>query len=486
MIGLSTYGGYIPRYRLNRMEIFKAMGWMNPALIAQAKGEKAVANFDEDSITLATAAGLNCLAGLERNQVDGVYFASTTAPFRERQNSNILAGALCAPENIRTADFAGSLRSGTTALLAAIEKVGFNGGGNVLVSAADCRLGKAASPQEMYFGDAAAAMLVSDKNVIAEFQGSYSMAEDFVDHFRGANSRFDRQWEERWIRQIGYSQFIPQVTQRICEEYGMTASDFAKVIFPCYIGSARKEIVKAMGLDPAAVEDDLQASVGDAGSAQPLLMLGMALESATPGDKILVIGYGNGCDALIFEVTKEIEKLRNRRRTSTSLDRKHPLDNYQKMLVWRDMIPVDVGMRGEEEQMTRWSLEWRYHDTILGLQGSKCQVCGTQQFPSQRICANSACGAIDQMTPVNLSERRGKVFTYTADSLASSVNPPAVYGNIEFDGGGRAMMDFTDCTPDDVAVGKQVDFSFRIKRYDPKRDVTFYFWKAIPTGEEVS
>ncbi len=485
MIGLSAYGGYIPRYRLNRMEIFKAMGWMNPGLITTAKGEKAVANFDEDSLTLATAAGQSCLQGLERSKVDGVYFASTTSPFRERQSSNVIAGALCAPENIRSADFAGSLRSGTSALLSAIEKVGYNGG-NMVVTAADCRLGRTASPQEMYFGDAAAALLVSDKNVIAEFKGSYSLAEDFVDHFRGANSRFNRQWEERWVRELGFNQFIPLVAKRICEQSGMAISDFAKVVFPCYMAAARKEIVKGLGLDPAVVQDDLQALVGDAGSAQPLLMLAAALETAAPGDKILLISYGNGCDAMIFEVTKEIEKLKNRQRISASLNRKHSLDNYQKMLVWRDMIPVDAGMRGEEDQMTRWSLEWRYHETVLGLQGSKCNVCGTQQFPPQRICANSTCGAIDQMTPVNLSEGGGKIFSYTADSLASSVNPPAVYGNIEFEGGGRAMMDFTDCTAEDVAVGDSVDFSFRIKRYDPKRDVTFYFWKAIPAGEEVS
>ncbi len=486
MIGLSAYGGYVPRYRLNRMEIFKAMGWMNPGLIVQAKGERAVANFDEDSLTLAAAAGSSCLAGLERSKVDGVFFASTTAPFRERQNSNILAGALCAPENIRTADFAGSLRSGTTALLAAIEKVGFKGSGNVVVSASDCRLARTASTSEMYFGDAAAAMLVSDKNVIAEFKGSYSIAGDFVDHFRGSESRYDRQWEERWIRELGYGEFIPRVAKGVCEEHGMALTDFAKVIFPCYMAAARKEIVKALGLDPAVVQDDLQTVVGDAGAAQPLLMLGAALETAAPGDKILVIGYGNGCDALIFEATKEIEKLQNRARITATLNRKQALDNYEKMLVWRNMIPVDVGMRGEEDKMTRWSLEWRYRDTVLGLQGSKCNACGTQQFPPQRICANSACGAIDQMTPINFSEGKGKVFTYTADSLASSVNPPAVYGSIEFDGGGRTMMDFTDCTADDVAVGKQVNFSFRVKRYDAKRDATFYFWKAIPADEEVS
>jgi hypothetical protein len=35
-------------------------------------------------------------------------------------------------------------------------------------------------------------------------------------------------------------------------------------------------------------------------------------------------------------------------------------------------------------------------------------------------------------------------------------------------------------------VGNPVDFSFRIKFYDSKRDITNYFWKARPVVGEVS
>jgi hypothetical protein len=39
---------------------------MNPRNIANATGEKAVANFDEDSITMAVAAGLEALGGMDQ------------------------------------------------------------------------------------------------------------------------------------------------------------------------------------------------------------------------------------------------------------------------------------------------------------------------------------------------------------------------------------------------------------------------------------
>jgi 3-hydroxy-3-methylglutaryl CoA synthase len=468
------------------MLIFGAMGWLNPALIVNARGEKAVCNFDEDALTMAVAAGINCLKGFDRQAIEAVYFASTTAPYKERQNAGIIAGALCAPDEVRTADFGGSLKAGTSALLSAIEFVKAGSGSRAVVCAGDSRLGKMGSVQEMFFGDAGAAILVSDRDVVAEFKGSFSVTHDFVDHLRGADSKYDRQWEERWIRDFGYARFIPEAVEGLCNKYGLSLGDFSKVIYPCYYGGARKSINAKLGLEPEKVQDDMQATVGDSGAAHSLLMFAKALEEAKPGDKILLVSYGNGCDALWFEVTEAIEGLSERMRVSRSLARRADLDNYQKYLVWRDMAPADTGLRGEEDFVTRWSLEWRLHKAILGLQGTVCRKCGTQQWPPQRICVNPDCGAIDEMDRIYLADKGGTIFTYTSDLLAASINPPAIYGNVNFSGGGRSMFDFTDCTLEDLAVGKAVEFSFRIKYYDSKRDTTFYFWKAVPVQEEVS
>ncbi len=484
MVGIGSFGGYVPRYRLNRMIIFGSMGWLNPVIITNARGEKAVANFDEDSVTMAVAAGMDCLRGVDRQSIDAVYFATTTAPYRERQNANIVAGALGTRDEIRSADFAGSLKSGTSALLSALEFVGYNGG-KAVVCAADCRLGKMASTQEMVFGDAGAAIMVSDQDVIAEYKGSFSVSHDFVDHLRGANTKYDRMWEERWIRDVGYQQFIPQAVQGLCAKYGLSPSDFDRIIYPCYYGGARKNINKVLQVEQEKVQDDMLATVGDSGSAHPLLMLAAALENARPGEKILLVSYGSGCDALWFEVTDNIKKMQDGRGVSRWLARRADLDNYQKYLVWRGMAPAETGIRGETDKETRWSLVWREHKAILGLWGSKCRKCGTQQYPPQRLCINPDCQALDEMDPVYLADKGGTVFTYTGDMLAASVNPPAIYGNVNFNGGGRTLMDFTDCTVEDLSVGMPVEFSFRIKFYDPKRDITNYFWKAVPAVGEV-
>ncbi|MFW6113585.1 MAG: short-chain dehydrogenase, partial [Actinomycetota bacterium] len=233
MVGICSIGGYVPRYRLNRMIVYGAMGWLAPANITNARGEKAVANFDEDSITMAVEAGMDCLRGHDRKDLQGVYLATTTAPYKERQNANLVSGALGASDYIRTADFGGSLKSGTSALLSALEYAEAKDGGKVMVCAADCRLGKMGSVQELRFGDAGAALMVGGDDVIAEFKGSFSVAHDFVDHLRGANTKYDRMWEERWIRDIGYGQFVPEAINGLCEKMGMSPGDFDKILYPC-------------------------------------------------------------------------------------------------------------------------------------------------------------------------------------------------------------------------------------------------------------
>ena len=50
---------------------------------------------------------------------------------------------------------------------------------------------------------------------------------------------------------------------------------------------------------------------------------------------------------------------------------------------------------------------------------------------------------------------------------------------VQFDGGGRTLLDFTDCDLENVQVGQTMKLSFRKKYYDKDRGFTGYFWKAI-------
>jgi 3-hydroxy-3-methylglutaryl CoA synthase len=483
MAGIVSFGAYVPRYRLKRMTIFGAMGWINPANIMLAQGEKAVANQDEDSLTMAAEASIDCLKGFDRSKIDGLFFASTTMPYLERQNSGIIAMALNLREDVRSADFSGALKSGTSALISAIEGVGSKNMRQVLVSGADCRLGKMGSPQEMIFGDGAAAFLVGNEGAIAEFKGSHSLTYDFVDHYRGSKTTFDRQWEDRWIRDLGFNEFVPKVINGLLQKCNVKLSDFSKVIFQCLYDSERRNLAKILKLDPAKIQDPQHQTIGETGTAQSLLMLAKVLEEAKPGDKLLVVSFGSGCDALYLEVTDQISKLNGGKGVKGHLANRAELSSYQKYAVFRGMVPVDIGLRGEADFITRWSFLWRKRKAVLGLIGSQCKKCGTPQFPPQRICVNPSCGATDEMEDYPFADKRGKILSYTGDMLAASYDPPELYGYVEFDGGGRIMCNFTDCTLEDLKVGMPVAFSFRKKYYDEKRDIHGYFWKAVPQKE---
>ncbi|MFZ4759831.1 MAG: hypothetical protein ACOYLX_16830, partial [Burkholderiaceae bacterium] len=153
--GILSFGAYLPRARLQRKAVAAANGWFAPGLKGLAKGERTIGNWDEDPITMAVEAARDCLGDTDRSRLNGLVFASTTHPFADRQNATVVATALNLPSALRTSDAAGSLRAATGALMAALE-----GRERTLVVAAEMRRAKAASTQEMHYGDGAAAMLV--------------------------------------------------------------------------------------------------------------------------------------------------------------------------------------------------------------------------------------------------------------------------------------------------------------------------------------
>lgn len=477
MAGITSYGAYIPLQRINRKIISAATGWSASA--ASVPGEKAVANHDEDSLTMAVAAAIDCLDGLDRATIDGLYFASTTPPYRERQNAGIISTALDMRPDIRTSDFGDSVKAGTGALLAACDAIGAGSEKNVLVCASDCRLGKGGSSQEVIFGEGAAALLVGDTDVVASLEGSYSLSYDFMDQWRVDGDKFLRSWEDRWIRDEAYTKFIPEAINGLLKKYGLEIRDFAKVVFPCIYLREHAGIAKKLQLDPAQVQQEMLTTVGDTGTANSMMMLVAALEDAKPGDKILVASYGNGSDAMFFQVTDRIEKVRGRMGIRKHLESKKDLAVYEKYQAFRNVIPMETGFRGEVGP-TAVSMMWRERKTILALTGAKCKKCGTPQYPYQRVCVKPSCGAIDEMEEYRFSDRKGKLFSYTADSLAFSANPPEFYGVVDFDGGGRFAFNLTDCEQESLSVDMPVDMTFRRKYVDEVRGIHGYFWKAMP------
>jgi NAD(P)-dependent dehydrogenase (short-subunit alcohol dehydrogenase family)/uncharacterized OB-fold protein/putative sterol carrier protein len=205
-----------------------------------------------------------------------------------------------------------------------------------------------------------------------------------------------------------------------------------------------------------------------------------ALEQAKPGDGILLAGFGQGCDALYFRVTDRISQLPQRMGVKGSLENKKTIDNYMKFLKFRNLIDPERGIRAEAPSQTAMTTLWRKRKMITGLVGGICRDCGTPQYPKMDICVNPACDHVHTQDDYEFADQPAKVMTFTGDLLAVSVDPPAIYGMIQFERGGRFMADFTDCDLSDVKVGMPVKMSFRRKMTDNERGFTGYFWKAVP------
>jgi hydroxymethylglutaryl-CoA synthase len=474
-IGIVSIAAYLPRLRLARQAIAKANSWANPALASIAKGHRAICSHDEDSLTMAVEAGRACVGYLRHVPIELVQFASTTPPFADRANAIILTEALNLSPNTRCADVTGYLGCGLSALIQALES-----GKPALTIASDKRAAKIASAQEMALGHAAAAVVTGNDRPIAHCIAAHCTAADFVDHYRTADAATDYLLEERWVREEGQLKIALPAIKSLLAKANWDAATIHHAVLAGVGTAAASQIARDCSISKSALTDNLQAGCGDAGSAQALLMLCLALEKAKPGETILVVNVAQGCQAMLFEVTEAIEKWQNERSLQLQLESGVEDENYLRYLSFSDQIEVDWGLRAERDNRTALSAFNRHRKAVTGFIGGRCTVCQTKQFPKGPCCVNPDCRTFCDMVDEPFQDKIGWVKSYTEDWLAVSANPPLAYGNIAFEDGGVITMEFTDFTPGELRVGMPVRFAFRIKDKDRKRQFHRYFWKALP------
>ncbi|CAN5682102.1 hydroxymethylglutaryl-CoA synthase family protein [soil metagenome] len=497
IVGIVGYGGYVPRLRLSRRAAAAANAWYAPQF-AKAKGSRAFANWDEDSITIAAAAARDCLgAADDRSRIAGVLLASGTLPFAERLNAGIVCEALTLRDDVQASDVTGSQRAALSALTQAIAQVrsgstsgsgNGNGSGDVLVLAADNRKTRAASSQELDFGDGAAAIQIGSGSgqVLAEYLGAGTVTVDFVDHFRAAGEDIDYAWEERWVRDEGIGKLVPRAVKAALAEAKVDASQIDHLIFPSTFQKIDQQLAKTCGVRADAVVDALSASVGDTGVPHALLLLTQVLERATPGQHILLAQFGSGAQALVFRVIEHIGSFRPVKGVSEWVRRGVEETAYTRFLSFKGQLELERGMRGEQDRKTALSTAYRHRAAILGLVAGRCEVTGSVHFPPSRISYDQCKPLQDTQLPYKLAERRGTVLSWSAEYLSFHRSPPHRYGQVDFDGGGRILMEFTDTGEGDVDTGTAVEMSFRIKDVDDRRGYTRYFWKATPVRASAS
>jgi len=482
--GILAFGAYVPRKRLQRSAVHAANAWFAPGLKGLAKGERAIGDWDEDSLTMAVEAARDTLAAFDRGQIDTVLLASTTFPFADRQNCGVVKEALNLPDRVATLDVGGSLRAATGALIQALRVTAGTNAAPQLCLASDLRKARPASEPELLYGDAAAGLLVGAGATIANYLGSYSISADFVDHYRATGSDFEYAWEARWVRDEGYNKLLVGALKDALQALGVAADAVNHLIIPINVRGIATSVARQAGFNPAVVVDTLADRLGDSGAAHPFVLLVSALEKAKPGEKIILVGFGQGVDVILFEATESLGQLAPRKGVTGSLALGKKDDNYMRWLFHRGVIDLEKGMRAEADYKQLAAPLWRQHKAVFGLVGGRCTRTGTVQFPKSDISVDTNDPARSTQEDYPLADRRARIVSYTADVLTYSPSPPFYYGLIDFHGGGRLKVEFADVEPGDLRVGREIEMVFRIKAVDERRGFKKYFWKAKPVAEE--
>lgn len=474
--GITGFGAYIPRLRLERTAIAAAHAWMAPSLRGLARGKRAFCSWDEDSITMAVEAARDCVAPQQRATIGNLTFVSTTFPYADLQNSLIVAGALGLPATTSTADLGGSQRAGIAALAAALRAQQ----GQALVVAADRPRAKPASVQEMAYGAGAAAFTLGSGTPIAKLLGSHVATAPFIDHFRASGEPYDYVWEERWIRDEGYAKLIPPVVKAALLETKTPIAEIDTLILASPLKGAAATLAKQLGFTGRLAES-LDDGCGYAGVAHPLLMLAATLQTTRPGQKILLVGFGQGAEAIVLQTTEAIADHAPNRGVPVALAEAVPTTDYLRMASFYNEIDLDWGMRGEKTGKAALTTQYREASQLGAFVAGKCQACGTVQFPQLAYCVNPGCAApAAQFDDFPLTEVPAKVLTFTADWLSYHPAPPLYVGFVQFDAGARLLMEIVDVGAEGLDVGTPLRIVFRIKEPDKIRGYNRYFWKATP------
>ena len=307
VLGISGYGVAIPRLRIKREDYAKAWGSFSAAGV----NEKAVAGFDEDTLTLATKVAQRALASVPTPaaKITRFAFASTTPPYTEKLLSGTVLVGLGAPGETYATDHTSSTRAGTEALLAGFEHLAGSPGGTAVVAAADAPQASMWDPIEHAMGAGAAGFVLSGFALLAELEGSASyVSEYFGERFR---PREEGRTRDLNVKKFSEGSFVTNTTRAataLMTKLGRQPGDYAHVVIQQPDSRAPSSVAAKLGFQPPQLAAGMVcANLGDLGAASTPMGLAAALEAANVGDRILVVSYGSGAgsDALSFKVVSE-------------------------------------------------------------------------------------------------------------------------------------------------------------------------------------
>jgi len=463
--GIIATGTHLPHRRLDRAAVAAFFGK------GGGTGTRTVASFDEDTTTMGAEAARAAVASATGVDVDALWFATASPAYLEKTNASAIHATLRLDASVPAFDFGGAHRSGIGALRTALEA-----GPTTLVVASDSRDGLATSADESQGGDGAAALLIGDDTagpVLAEFVGGASVTDEFLERWRVPGGDRSRTWEERF-GEVVYAPLMEQAWTAALADTGLVADDIHTLVVVGTHARAVARNVGKLGVVAERIGNDLSESVGNTGTAHPLLVLAAAIETAGPGEAIAIMALADGVDVLVVRTTEAIGSYTPARPVASQIAGGAPID-YAKFLSWRGMVAIEPPNRPLPNRPSAAAAH-RRDDWKFGFVGSRDRSSGMVHLPPARVSEKG--GAVDDMDEVPMADVHGTVVSFTVDKLVYSPSPPVVFAVVDFDGGGRVPLELTDVDADEVEVGMRVEPTFR--RLFTADEIHNYFWKVRP------
>ncbi len=314
MVGIISYGAYIPRYRITVADIARAWG-KDPAEVTRSLGvfEKSVPAPDEDAVTLAVEAAQ--AAGFGNKlfpPIGAVFVGSESHPYAVNPTATTVAELLGVGNDYLAADLEFACKAGTAGVQAA---AGLISSGQIqagLAIGTDTAQSKPHDALEYAAGSAAAAIVLGKENVAAELVTYLSYSSDTPDFWRREGVAYPAH-AGRFTAEPGYFAHVIGASTRLLsvikEKYGIEIGQIAHAVFHMPNGKFPKEAGKRLGFSTEQMAAGLVVgTMGNPYSASSLVGLCAVLDVAKPGDLIFMVSYGSGAgsDGFLWWVTDEI------------------------------------------------------------------------------------------------------------------------------------------------------------------------------------
>jgi len=333
MIGIISYGTYIPRYRIKPTDIATAWGKEAPE-VERSLGvfEKAVAAIDEDAITLAIEAASRALTSGQINPqtIGGITVGSESHPYAVKPSSTVVAQILGMGSDYLAADLEFACKAGTAGIqllsgLIAQDKAKF-----VLAIGSDVAQSKPSDVLEYTASSGAAAYILGSTKAIANILDFTSFSSDTADFWRKDTEKFPSH-AGRFTGEPAYFNHVYEASKSMLDKAKLTPKDFDFAVFHMPNAKFPREVAKRLGFTDNQLKPGfIVPQIGNPYSASSLIGLAATLDVATPKQKIFVCSYGSGAgsDVFIIETTALLTKHQQDSTDSVAAQIKHkqPID----------------------------------------------------------------------------------------------------------------------------------------------------------------